>query len=899
MTFIRTLRLQLAAVSVLTFATGAFAQSNTADLRGTVTDQTGAVVAEAWVTLESVGGKRFYETSSRTGTYRFERVPPGHYTLIVSQPGFMPFRSLIELKAGAAAIDVRLRVAIAVAVDVRETQDLSVEPRKNLSGLILTRKDLDSLPDDPRLLLLRIMEIAGTSGRPGDVAVYVNGFREYRRLPQKGTIELVRVNSNVFSAEFSQPGAQRIEIVTKPGADSLHGDIAVQSRATPLEARDPITNYKPDTRYYNYKGYLQGPIVKGRIGFLGSAGYWQQDDNAFLHATVLAPSTLAVTPFSARIATPIGVMSQSMQIDFKQGGDLVNASYARTRETDRNLGLQSGFDLAEHAYDRAANDGVARVWWTRVAGHLVNDARVEFSRAFAATTPLTTTSAILVLDAFNAGGNQNAWTERSTRSMQASDAVTLQRGRHTYKAGVQYEAIRQDIIDYSGFGGTFTFGTDVDRDGAGRTRLDAAGQPIVISPLERYRRTVLGLPGYVPSQFVIVRGDPEVGVEQRNVGWFFLDDWSPSRRMSLSYGVRHEMQNDVAVRLNLAPRATASWLLDDAGKSAVKVGGGLFYRRVESDIAFDVKRLDGINRRQYTIESPSFFTTPVNALDEGLPAQSTIYTRSADLRNPLALVSTVSFERQLPGDMFAVAQYLINKGVDQLRLRNITAVMPGTGGPPPDPILQFESTGHSLQQQLMLGLRQSMEGLSAYVNYTWGTKRSDTDGLYSLPADSHDLGSEYGWASDDQRHVLVAGATIEAGDDLIISPAVTIGSGRPFNITTGRDNNNDTRFTDRPAFAQPGDPAAIVTAFGTFDPNPRPGAAIIPRNLGREPMQVNVDVSATKTLARGITVTLDMQNIFNNSRLYGSTGVLTSELFGRPNLALNGRRLWVTGRYGF
>ena len=154
-----------------------------------------------------------------------------------------------------------------------------------------------------------------------------------------------------------------------------------------------------------------------------------------------------------------------MQIDFKQGGDLVNASYTRTRETDRNLGLQSGFDLAEHAYDRAANDGVTRVWWTRVAGHLVNDARLEFSRAFATTTPMTTTSAILVLDAFNAGGNQNGWTDRSTRSMQASDAVTLQRGRHTCRRA-PVQAIRWDIVDYSGLA-AFTFGTDVDRDGAG------------------------------------------------------------------------------------------------------------------------------------------------------------------------------------------------------------------------------------------------------------------------------------------------------------------------------------------------------------------------------------------------------------------------------------------------
>jgi hypothetical protein len=886
--------LSAAVLSVSLWTATAFAQiAVTAGLRGTVTDQTGGVVAEAWITLESAAGKKLYDTSSRTGTYQFDHVPPGHYTLFVSRPGFMPFRLPVELHAGPPSpIDVRLKVAIAVSVEVKDANGLSIDARKNLSGLMLSGKDLAGLPDDPRLLLLRILEIAGSSGKPGDVAVYVNGFREYSRLPQKGTIELVRINSNLYSAEFSQPSAQRVEIVTKPGSDTFHGDIGVQSRATPLEARDPITDFKPDTRYYNYKGYLQGPVVKGRVGFLASGGYWQQDDNAFVHATVLDPGTLSAAPFSSRIPTPIAVRSRSIQLDVKQGNDLINASYAASSESDRNLGLQSGFDLAEHGYDRAAAERTGRVWWTRVAGHAVNDLRIEIGRVSSATTPLTTTPAVLVLDAFNGGGNQSTWADRSTRSLRANDALTLQRGAHTIKAGGQYEIVRQSSLDYSGFGGSFTFGTDVERDGAGRPVLDQSGQLTAISPLERYRRTVLGMAGYVPSQYLLVRGDPAVDVSQRTVGWFALDDWSVSHRMSVSYGIRHELQDDVPARFNLAPRATLSWLTDETGRSAVRVGGGLFYRHVEPDIAFDVERLDGINRQQFIVESPSFFTTPVNALLQNVPVQSITYRKSPELRNPLSLVSTASYERQLPGDLFAVAQYMINKGVAQLRLRNITAAAPGTPGPSLDPVLQFESTGRSLQQQLMLGLRQNFEGFSGYVNYTFGLKRSDTDGPYSLPAESGDLASEYGWASDDQRHVLVAGATIEVTEDFILSPSISIASGRPFNITTGRDNNGDTRFTDRPAFASAGDPAAIQTAFGAFDPNPRPGAEIIPRNLGREPRQIDV-------LTRRVAVTLDVQNLFNNARLYGSTGVLTSELFGRPNLALNGRRLWMTARYGF
>jgi hypothetical protein len=199
----------------------------------------------------------------------------------------------------------------------------------------------------------------------------------------------------------------------------------------------------------------------------------------------------------------------------------------------------------------------------------------------------------------------------------------------------------------------------------------------------------------------------------------------------------------------------------------------------------------------------------------------------------------------------------------------------------------------------MVGLRQNVEDVSLYVNYTYGKKYSDTDGPYTEPADSRDLSAEYGWAADDQRHTFVAGASILVTDDLLVTPSLSLRSGRPFNITTGFDNNNDTRFTDRPAFAQPGDPGAVDTPYGLLTPSPQAGAAIIPRNFGREPWQATFDVSATQTFAKGVMLTIDVQNLFNQSRLFGSTGVLTSQLFGIPNQALNGRRLWVTVRYGF
>ena len=200
----------------------------------------------------------------------------------------------------------------------------------------------------------------------------------------------------------------------------------------------------------------------------------------------------------------------------------------------------------------------------------------------------------------------------------------------------------------------------------------------------------------------------------------------------------------------------------------------------------------------------------------------------------------------------------------------------------------------------MVGLRGNISAdLTLYGNYTLGKKYSDTDGAYTMPANSNDLSAEYGFAADDQRHRFVAGATAAMGGGLSISPAVSISSGRPFNITTGSDNNGDSLFTDRPAFARAGDAGVIVTRYGVFNPNPQSGDTIIPRNLGREPMQVSMDLNITQSLFSNLFIGIDSENLLNQRRLIKSNNVVTSPLFGVPNQALNGRRLELTIRYGF
>jgi len=137
------------------------------------------------------------------------------------------------------------------------------------------------------------------------------------------------------------------------------------------------------------------------------------------------------------------------------------------------------------------------------------------------------------------------------------------------------------------------------------------------------------------------------------------------------------------------------------------------------------------------------------------------------------------------------------------------------------------------------------------MNYTLASTHSDTDGAGTTPANPFDLSNEWGPASNDIRHNFFIGGSITARWGIRLNPFVTAYTGRPFNILTGRDNNGDNQFSDRPSFAAAGDPGAVVTAFGVFNPAPLPGDAIIPRNFGRGPGFVSANLGVSKTFGFG------------------------------------------------
>jgi hypothetical protein len=111
---------------------------------------------------------------------------------------------------------------------------------------------------------------------------------------------------------------------------------------------------------------------------------------------------------------------------------------------------------------------------------------------------------------------------------------------------------------------------------------------------------------------------------------------------------------------------------------------------------------------------------------------------------------------------------------------------------------------------------------------------------------------EYGPAAIDLRHRVSLTGTIAVKWGLRFNPLLTANTGPPFDITSGQDVYGTTIFNARPAFANDPRRAGVVqTPYGVLDPNPLSGQALIPRNYGRGPGQIMLNVRVGRTFTFG------------------------------------------------
>jgi hypothetical protein len=384
------------------------------------------------------------------------------------------------------------------------------------------------------------------------------------------------------------------------------------------------------------------------------------------------------------------------------------------------------------------------------------------------------------------------------------------------------------------------------------------GGTYTFTSMAAYQATVDGLIQGA-SQFSIAGGNPEATVSQFDFGGFAQDDWKVRPNLTLNLGLRYENQSNIKSNSNFAPRVGFAWspFGGPQPKTVIRGGLGIFYDRVSENLSLTANRLNGENQLQFIVQNPNFFPAIPSVTDlQAFAVPVSIYRLADDIRTPYTTQAVISVEHQLPHNLTVAASYINVRTLHTLRTRPINAPLPGTFIRPlgvNDNIFQYESSGRYNQNQFIVNVNNRISrnaSLTAY--YVLAKANSDTDGTGSYPSNPYDLSLDYGRASGDIRHRFVMTGNFRTYWGVTLNPFIILQSGRPLNITLGRDLNGDTIFTDRPAFATDlSRPSVVVTKYGAFDLQPIPGEQIIPRNFAEGPGSFTANLRISKTWGFG------------------------------------------------
>jgi len=767
---------------------------------------------------------------------------PGKYTVRAAAAGFGIYENT-EVDVVAARIqqlDITLNVTIedqkvTVAAD---SNALSTEPENNAGAIVLKGSDLDSLPDDPDDLAAALQALAGPSAGPNGGQIFIDGFTG-GRLPPRASIREIRVNSNPFSAEFDRLGFGRIEILTRPGTERYRGQVSFNFNDDALNSRHPFAPNRPPHQLRQYGGNFGGPILKRKMSFFVDFDKRDVDDDAVVVATILDANN-NIVGFSETVPVPSRRTSFSPRVDYQINPNhtlVTRYSYSK----NQRIGGVGGFNLPELEYDIENSEHNFQLTETAIINKtIVNETRFQFDHSTSRSDGNNTIPTISVLDAFTGGGSQVGQASNTENEWELTNNTSFTKGAHAFKVGMRMRHTSITDISPQNFGGTFTF-----------------------TSIAGYRATVLG-DAQLASQFSIAAGNPETTVSQFDFGGYVQDDWKLRPNFTMNLGLRYENQSNINSELNFAPRIGFAWSPSGGqqAKTVVRGGFGVFYDRVGENLTLQARRLNGINQQQFIVSNPNFFPTiPSVETLQSFAVPVSIFRLNPDIQSPYTMQSVISVERQLPHNLTIATSYIRVRTLHGLRTRPVNAPLPGTFTGAPNSgvrplgvnnnIFEYESTGRFNQNQFIVNLNSRFHrNISLTAYYVLAKANSDADGTGSYPADPYDLSGEYGRASGDVRHRFVMNGTIRAPWGISLNPFVIVQSGRPFNITLGRDLNGDTRFTERPSFAPAGADCSLIircTPFGNFNALPAVGEPRIPRNFGQGPGSVTLNMRVSKT----------------------------------------------------
>ena len=622
----------LSVVVCCLIAVTAAAQEQRGSIQGVVKDSTGAHVPGVTVEVRSptlVGISS--AVTDVQGTYRFPALPPGTYEVTATLQGFTPSKAdNVALELGQLlTINLTLGVAaVAETVSVKAESPL-IDVKQNAATLVVPLEIIERIPKGRNFKDVMTSAPGVNDETKGGGQMIDGSSASENRWVVDGMdtttirtgvsnkdvrldfIDQVQVKQSGYNAEFRAATGGVVSAVTRNGGNTYHGsvgayyrDSGLQGKVRPTSRLNPsnqsiaeyVTTKPADFQNYEPVFSLGGPILKDRAWFFG--GFVPQVNDQ--QRTVTFQQNGVTDTFKSREKQMDGNFNVSAQLARNLRGKFSSI----IERTKGEVGLPTiepdGTSISnptlfpDQNYTRSYNDlysGVVdwvvtpRMYVNVTTGFLGYGSRLEGPSGDRLRHTFTDTNltGARFADIPQEFRQPNGYADfiSSTRNdhdnygrFNLSTDATLYRswfGQHTFKGGVQYERLTNDVNDGAQFP---TIGLNWNRT---RAALDG--------------RQVTGKYGY----YIVSQARTLGAIDFSNLGFFVQDAWSVNHRLTLNLGIRAEredipsyVEENPGIHFGfgdkVAPRV--GFALDVRGDNKLKAYGswGMFYDLTKTNL---------------------------------------------------------------------------------------------------------------------------------------------------------------------------------------------------------------------------------------------------------------------------------------------------------------------------
>ncbi len=879
-------------------ASPVFAQQGSAEVRGRVTDAQGGALPGVVIHLRHQESGIFRQVStSGDGSYFLTGVVPGPYEMTAELSGFKKMaRRDLRLEVGkTATIDLRLEVGgLTEEVSVSAESPIVDITSKEVGGNI-TERELTDLPSINRNYIGFIGLLPGvipniSTESFGSDSVSVNGqdSRNNNYLldgannnddvigQRAGTqartpleaIQEFQVLVNQYDAEFGRSTGAVINAITKSGTNAFHGSAFSFIQDASLTQKNYFTKKnnlpKPDTKFQQYGFTVGGPVIKNKAHFFVSVERVIED----LAQSITIP---ARPDLNADPVRETRVWNTLVRFDHQINAyHTWNVRWLREDSPQLNqiipvvnpagLGITGTFPVTESASREEADldQTVAFSLNSTFSNTRHNTLRVAFTQedvSFAnpgfngngqhqdeLSPTLLHRTFVDQQSAVAQARVNDAWQFDDTFSWFIPGA----KGDHNVRFGVQYQYSTQESTSQDNWNGIFVMGSD---------------RPFDPNDFRTYpERLQIRVPGAL-----------EFSMKGHYFGLFAQDTWRLNDRLTLSLGLRYDLERIPIEELNnpefpnpddypvdtnnLAPRVGFAWDFAGDGRTVVRGGYGRFYDKTHMELITAIVTAGAFSDsflvnfpRNAADPGPSQGQRPTNPylangptvnrelLNQEFPPGSTVrntgnaFIDSPDRVIPYTDQFTIGFERALFPTLSLGVDYVHARGRSQfMSFETNPGLRTSTSRTAPvvrrDPtrasVLQRLNPGDIDYDALQVGLEKRWSKNYRYrVSYTLADSRGNTSGN-GIPVsnfqllDDLNLDDNQGPTDVDRRHnfVLSGSAIVPKTGGLIVGTVFRYQSGTAFTVqdTTTDPNRNGILFDPLPAGTYSGNGSDAIT----------------------------------------------------------------------------------------